>query len=107
MTKQHETAASSAGPPGYKKPLAVALMVLALVYDIVPTDIISDFMVLIGWSDDLLLTTLAALNLFNKFEGNFGKMVKGVAIAVFVIVLMFATLITYLLIRVGMTLFGG
>jgi len=94
------------GPRGRKKALAVVLMALALAYDILPTDLISDFIVFFGWSDDLLVTALAAVNLMNMFGWNVRGMLKGMAVAVLVMVLTSAALLTYLFVRLGMHIFG-
>ncbi len=48
--------------------LAFVWLGLALVYDISPLDIIPDWIPVIGWSDDVLVTLAAAFNLFRQIR---------------------------------------
>lgn len=64
---------TSDGQPGtvrsskFKKLLAVALAILALVYDVSPVDLIPD-VPFIGWIDDLAVSVLAFSNLIKQLK---------------------------------------
>jgi len=108
MHEETEFSDARTGRFGAKgKPFAVVLMALALIYDIVPTDVISDFVVFFGWSDDLVLTSLAAANLVRKFDLRLGGLLKGAAVAAVIMAVVSAAVVTYLLVRLGMYMFGG
>ena len=54
--------------------MPVVLLVLAILYDLSPIDIIPDIPV-IGYVDDLIITAIATLNLLQKwFEDTSGKL---------------------------------
>jgi len=95
------------GPRGRKKALAVVLMALALGYDLLPTALISDFIAIVGWSDDLLVPAHAAANLVDMFGWKWRSILKGVAVLAVFVLLSSAALLTYLFVRLGMYLFGG
>ncbi|MBF0537667.1 MAG: DUF1232 domain-containing protein [Nitrospirae bacterium] len=57
-------------PPAKSLKLSLLLMLLALVYDISPVDIIPDYIPVIGWMDDFFVTTAAALNVVHALVSN-------------------------------------
>lgn len=52
------------------KYLSVALVILAIIYNISPVDFIVDITPLIGLADDLILTIAAIVNLYVKWRKN-------------------------------------
>ena len=50
------------------KYLSVALVILAIIYNISPVDFIVDITPLIGLADDLILTIAAIVNLYVKWR---------------------------------------
>ncbi len=54
--------------PRWKIFLAFVWLVLALAYDVSPIDLIPDVIPVFGWSDDVLVTLVAAFNLFRQFR---------------------------------------
>lgn len=55
-------------PTRWKVFLAFVWLILALIYDISPIDLVPDAIPVIGWSDDVLVTLVAAFNLFRQIR---------------------------------------
>ncbi len=77
--------------------LAFIFLIVALIYDVYPFDLVPDIPV-IGWGDDILITLTAIVNLFEKFalQGNetlqslikkikWGIFVSGVVVLSFIV----------------------
>lgn len=54
-------------PGGLKKLLAIAIVIIAIIYDISPIDLIPDVPV-VGWIDDVVVSVLAFANLIKQMR---------------------------------------
>lgn len=60
-----------------KQILSVVMLGAALIYDAMPADLIPD-VPLIGWADDFLLTSSAAMNCLEQFSAEGSHMLRKV-----------------------------
>lgn len=52
------------------KALSVVIAMLALAYDVSPIDAVPDAIPVLGWLDDIGITVMAALNVYQQFAAN-------------------------------------
>jgi len=52
------------------KALSVVIAMLALAYDVSPIDAVPDAIPVLGWLDDVGITVMAALNVYQQFAAN-------------------------------------
>lgn len=56
------------------KALSIAIAMLALAYDVSPIDAVPDGIPVLGWLDDVGMTIMAALNVYQQFAKDQGSM---------------------------------
>lgn len=61
------------------KALSVLIALAALAYDVSPVDAIPDGIPVLGWLDDLGMTVMAALNVYQQFAKDQGSMLVKLA----------------------------
>lgn len=63
----HDIKELKGGAPTIWKALSVVVAMLALAYDLSPIDAVPDTIPVLGWLDDIGVTVMAALNLYQQF----------------------------------------
>ena len=83
----------------FKKTVSLVILVLALLYDVSPVDIVPDIPV-IGWVDDFFITATAGLNVIQQYTkesassiSSLAKTLKWILIGVGVIAVLLIILI--------------
>lgn len=72
MGRNQKKASSKAvqGASPVWKALSVVIAMLALAYDVSPIDAVPDAIPVLGWLDDIGITVMAALNVYQQFAAN-------------------------------------
>jgi len=68
--KQKSSSKEMQGASPVWKALSVVIAMMALAYDLSPIDAVPDTIPVLGWLDDLGVTVMAALNLYQQFAAN-------------------------------------